>query len=529
MLPPNFNLVDKNDELVLLPDENGDYPAPLGRSLNTGQSFFANTAMMIDRPVNWGANSMLLDRFLAVPAVVKGQVYGMICLSDPIDEYTDRDVWAVERLADLLALALDSKRAEKEKTEVEARLLQSQKMEAIGALAGGIAHDFNNVLWAIEGFAEICMFENTDAVKIRQNLSNVVEAAKRARELIKRIMIFCRRSDEKKQPLRPAGIIKETLELLRASLPASIEIHSDLESSQGYILANPTQLHQVVMNLCTNAGQAMAEQGGLLSVILRDVEVDQEFAASHPGLEAGTYVIMELADTGPGIPQSMMDRIFEPYFTTKAAGQGTGLGLSVVHGIVKNHNGIILVESPPKGGTVFSVYLPIMDHPAVRSEEPALLESPKGSERILFVDDEPALIDVGQQMLEHMGYNVLTRNDSRKALEEVEARPGDFDLVITDHNMPHLTGVDLARKIKKVNAGIPIILFSGYAETITMEEAEEIGINAVLLKPVSFNELAAEIRGVLDRKKNGACRLRRVPGLNFHDHLRRTAPSKGLG
>jgi CheY-like chemotaxis protein len=292
--------------------------------------------------------------------------------------------------------------------------------------------------------------------------------------------------------------VKESLKLLRASLPATIEIRQDIGTEEAIVLADPTQIHQIIMNLCTNAAHAMRENGGILEVGLHQVQVDQELCAAHPDLRPGPGVALTVRDTGCGMTQEVLDRIFEPYFTTKEKGEGTGLGLAVVHGIVTGYGGVISVESEPARGSVFKMYLPAVETATPQTHRDEKLQS--GRERILFVDDEPSLVEIGRDMLQHLGYEVLTFSSSLDALNTFRARPDRFDLVITDMTMPHMTGERLAQALIEIRPDLPVILCTGYSERITEQRASALGIKAFLLKPLSAHDLARKVRDTLDAR-----------------------------
>jgi two-component system cell cycle sensor histidine kinase/response regulator CckA len=388
-------------------------------------------------------------------------------------------------------------RAAEETKKLEAQLRQAQKMEAIGTLAGGIAHDFNNILGAILGFTQLTLFDLPEGSELRSNLEQVLRACDRARDLVKQILAFSRRSEMEKAPLRLLPVVKEALKLLRASLPTSLEIHKKLEIKEDLVLGDPTQMHQVLMNLCTNAAQAIRTGRGIIEVGLEELVIP----AGHPpvlsGLKPGLYIRLTVRDTGEGIDPKIMDHIFDPFFTTKKAGEGTGMGLAVVHGIVKSHGGEITVTSRLGEGSIFQVYLPRVriDEETGRKSESS---SPTGNERILFVDDEPSLVVTWTRLLERWGYRVTSRGSSLEALEIFRAEPDRFDLVITDQTMPGLTGVELAREMLTIRPDLPIILCSGYSFAINPEIIRSVGIRKFLLKPVLPLDMGTNLRRVLE-------------------------------
>ena len=400
-----------------------------------------------------------------------------------------------ERTAELLKLNEQLKREIEERKQVEKQLRQAQKMEALGTLAGGIAHDFNNILAVILGFTEIALNMPEDT-RTQHWLKQVLKAGDRAKELVQQILAFSRETERERKPIRITPILKETLKLLSASLPATIEIREDVDAS-GAILGDPTQVHQVLMNLCTNAAYAMREDGGVLTVSQSDVELDVEGAARYPNLPPGSYLRLIVSDTGHGMDRAVMERIFDPYFTTKEPSEGTGLGLSVVHGIVQSCGGRIAVYSEPGKGTTFHVVLPRIDREAAPKAE-TLAPLPTGNERILFIDDEDMLVEIGQEMLAYLGYDVVARTNSVEALETFRAGPDRFDLVITDQTMPNMTGAELAGELLRIRSDTPIILCTGFSEVITEEQAEAIGIRRFLMKPILRREMARTIRNLLD-------------------------------
>ncbi|MBW1712304.1 MAG: response regulator, partial [Deltaproteobacteria bacterium] len=395
----------------------------------------------------------------------------------------------------------DRKRMEEDKARLETQLRQAQKMEAIGTLAGGIAHDFNNILTAIIGYTELAMADLPAESPFRANLDQVFKAGQRARDLVRQILNFSRKSEEEKQPLSLAPIVKEALKLLRASLPTTIEIKSEISSESGVILGDPTQIHQLIMNLCTNAADAMRDKGGLLEVKLERIDLDQASAARYAELEPGVYHRLTVQDTGQGIEPELIERIFDPFFTTKEVGQGTGMGLAVAHGIVKDHGGMITVYSEPGRGSAFHVYLPILEAEEAKLPPAELGPLPKGRERILLVDDEAALVEYGRQVLGRLGYEVTAFEDSQTALKTFQARPDEFDLVVTDQTMPHLTGAELAAQMLLIRPGLPIILCTGYSDQVSEEKVEKMGIRRLMVKPLLVQQLAEAVRETLDESR----------------------------
>lgn len=381
--------------------------------------------------------------------------------------------------------------------ESERQMQQVLKLQAIGTLAGGIAHDFNNILFPIIGYTEITMDDVPDGSPLRANLEEILKAANRARELVQQILTFSRQNGRERKPIRVQAIAREALRLLRASIPKTIDIRIDLEDRCNAIMGDPTQIHQVIMNLCTNAYQAMQETGGRLEVRLTETHIGYEETVKRIGIRMGPHLHLTVKDEGVGMEPAVLERIFEPYYTTKEPGKGTGLGLSVIHGIVKNHGGFITVESAPGKGSAFHVYLPTLEGVATEIEVAASAAKSGGSERILLVDDEPQIVDMQKQMLEKLGYRVSVHTSSTEALETFMRQPDRFDLVITDMTMPHMSGDQLARRIWDVRPGIPVILCTGYNEMISEDKAIAMGIRKFLLKPIDKDELAAAIRSSL--------------------------------
>lgn len=381
--------------------------------------------------------------------------------------------------------------------EIERQLQQSQKLESIGNLAGGIAHDFNNILSSVLGFTEIALEEVPKNTSLEDNLQEVYSAGNRAKELVKQILAFARQSDEKQSPVQPSVIAKDVLKFIRSTIPTNIEIHQDIES-ESYIIGNAIQIDQILMNLVTNAAHAMEASGGVLNVSLKDKVLEGKDLLI--GMRQGDYLELEVSDTGPGIPPEIIGSIFDPYFTTKGPGEGTGMGLATVHGIVESYGGKITVNSPPGKGSSFKIYLPITKKR--KASIPQKAEPlPTGRERILFVDDEAPIAKMGSQMLKRLNYSVTTRTSSMDALDLFRSKPHGFDLVITDMTMPNLTGDRLAIELLKIRNDIPIILCTGYSRTISDEAASEIGIKAFAYKPVVMSELAKTVRNVLDERE----------------------------
>jgi PAS domain S-box-containing protein len=390
--------------------------------------------------------------------------------------------------------------AQLRRAKQEEQLRHVHKMEAIGTLAGGIAHDFNNILTAILGYAELTLHEISHNTKAWRNLQRVLTAGKRAKQLVQQILMFSRKKDQERKPLHLHLVIKEALKLLRASLPSTITMYQDISEHTGAVLADATQMHQVLMNLCANAEYAMRQTGGILKVRLDTTDVDEAFTVQHPPLHPGPHVRLAVQDTGSGIAPEILERIFEPFFTTKDVGQGTGMGLAVVHGIINSHNGAITVESALGKGTTFEIYLPQVNTMAVDESYAEEEVIPNGKGSILFVDDEDMLVTWSQETLERLGYDVVIRTDSIQALETFRMAPQGFDLVITDQTMPYLTGEGLTRELRDIRPDIPIILCTGFSHVIDAEKAKAQGINAFLMKPFTARDLGLTIHRVLTQQ-----------------------------
>lgn len=392
-------------------------------------------------------------------------------------------------------------RQQEERSMLQTQLSQARKMESIGTLAGGIAHDFNNILTPIVGFTELALDDIPSDSGTYTNLSHVLKATDRARDLVQQILTFSRQTEQKRISMDPQPIINETIKLLRSSIPKTIEINTRLDKNCGNVFSDPSQIHQIVMNLCTNAYHAMEEKGGRIDISLSNAFLTPETIKNDPNMRIGDFVKLTVRDTGHGIDKNILDKIFEPYFTTKDPGKGTGLGLSLVHGIVQIHGGFITVESRLGKGTAFSVYLPKidMDKPAISSTSGDVI--PGGNENILLVDDEGQILIMMKQLMERLGYNVTAVKSSTEALMLFSAGPADFDLVITDMTMPNMTGMDLAHEMMKIRKDIPVILYSGFNDMVLESKAKALGIREIVMKPVSKANVAEAIRRVLDKDK----------------------------
>ena len=370
-------------------------------------------------------------------------------------------------------------------------------MEAIGTLAGGIAHDFNNILGAIIGYAEMASDAIPPESVATKYLAKVLDASSRAAGLVKQILAFSRQANIERIPLKPSHLVKEAIKLLRPSLPSTITINQKIDSVTRSILADPTQVHQILMNLCTNAFHAMEQTGGTLEITLADRTLSQEDLQHKPDIQPGVFVLLSVRDTGPGIPLEIRDKIFDPYFTTKEAGKGTGMGLAISLGIIASYGGFVTFESEIGKGTVFEIFFAAIDQeivPEIKHVEAV----PPGTERILFVDDEEILAELGTTMLERLGYAVTMQTSSLAALKLFQSQPEQFDAVITDQTMPDMTGIDLARQMLRIRPDIPIILCTGYSNLITEEQAKKYGVKGFAMKPFARKEIAALLRKMLD-------------------------------
>jgi PAS domain S-box-containing protein len=387
-----------------------------------------------------------------------------------------------------------------EKKNLEAKLQQAQKMEAIGTLAGGIAHDFNNILGIIVGNAELAIDDVPEWNPTHRHLQEIRHSCLRARDVVRQILAFSRQTDQKLEPISMTPIINESLKFLRSSLPSSIEINHHLSIPKDTVCSDATQVNQILINLSTNAAHAMREKGGTLSISLENVTLSEAEAAGFHELNPGEFVRLSVSDTGHGMQPQILNRIFDPYFTTKGVGEGTGLGLAVVHGIVKNHNGAITVQSQPGKGSVFQVYLPLAQvEPIRRIDFSGAL--PRGRESILFIDDEAAIVEMVPEMLQRLGYRVVCEQSPLKALELFHAQPDKFDLVITDMTMPQMLGTTLIKEMLMVRPELPIIFCTGFSEKINEEKVLAMGARAFMMKPIVMTEIAKAIRNALDGKR----------------------------
>lgn len=453
------------------PCEGGEHTCPLREVLRTGKP-------VTTEHIHYNAQGE--KRFM--------EVYGY-----PV--FNDRG--EVTHLIEYAKDLTDVKKAEHERILLEEKLRQAYKMEAIGALAGGIAHDFNNILTAILGYGDMVKDAVQAGSQVEQDIDQVLKSGRRAKELVQHILLFSRQTEREYGPIQIHLIVKEALKLLRAAIPTNIEIRQSVDSHCGSILSEPVEIHQIVMNLCTNAAHAMEYKGGILDVQLRPVTLSREDTEKHPDVEPGPYVLLSVSDTGTGIDPSITGRIFDPYFSTKKQGEGTGMGLAVIHGIVKNHGGMITVQSTIGQGSVFQVYLPKAEIDAL-PERTQDEDIPTGEERILLVDDEKAVADMEHRILERLGYRVESRVSSVEALRAFQDDPSKYDLLLTDQTMPNMTGVELAKQVLTIRPDMPIILCTGFSKHINEENAKALGIREFIMKPLIRRDIARCIRQALD-------------------------------
>ncbi len=424
----------------------------------------------------------------------KKKIWGRVTVSMARESQNDSGyaIMVVEEITDRIE-------AENKRKTMEGQLRHAQRMEAIGTLAGGIAHDFNNILGVIMGYTDIARGKLPHDTPAGKSLDAIKTATNRAKDLVRHILTSCRQVEQEKLPIRVIFIVKEVLDLLRASLPTTIEIETNLEKCNP-VLADPTQIHQVIMNLCTNAYHAMEEKGGCLTLSLKTVFLGDAQQTNPLALIPGYYNLLEVKDTGTGIKHALLERIFEPYFTTKPKNRGTGLGLSVVHGIIKSHDGEIFVSST-KMGTCFKIYLPCLEEEITSRTMEVTGTIPRGTERLLIVDDNGPYLEMMTDLLTDLGYQVTATLKSVEALEMIQKNPDHFDCLITDYTMPGMTGSQLAQKVLKEAPNLPIIMYTGINEIIARKNATNLGIKAFLNKPVVLIETANTLRSVLDTPK----------------------------
>lgn len=449
---------------------------------------------------------------LCFPILRHEQLVGMLYLENNLitHAFTPERIEMLELLSSQIAASLENallydglqrqneerKQAAIEKAKLEEQLRHSQKMETIGTLAAGIAHDFNNILTPIIGYAEMCQRGISPESIISDHIRHILNAANRAKNLVLQILTFSCQGNQKREPVKINSIVKEVIKLLRATLPSTIEIKENIAANCGIVLADPTQIHQLLMNLATNAFHSMRETGGILNIQLASVEVDADLADQHTNLRVGTYVRLTVRDTGHGMNSSTMQRIFDPFFTTKSSTEGSGLGLSVTHGIVMSHDGEITVQSTSGKGTCFQIFLPRIKGDN-KKQMPHTLQTIEGKERVLVIDDEIEIVCMAEEMLTILGYQVTIKLVATEAVTAFRAHPENFDIVITDLTMPEMTGAELTKELKKIRPDIPVILISGFGEEITHDDLEKIGISEYVMKPMTIRELGTAIRRAL--------------------------------
>ncbi len=474
----------------------GKYPSLWGHGLNTKKSFFTNDPEAHPKFKGLPKGHGKLQNFLSVPVLMGESIIGLIAVANSKDDYTDQDLISIQRISEVYALALYRQEYEADRDKMEKNFRQLQKNEAIGMLASGIAHDFNNILFPIVGFAEILEEDLPENSPMLECVDEILKGALRAKDLVKQILTFSREVEQEVKPVNPYNIVREVTKLIKSTLPTTIEIKQNLETNCRTIMADPTQFHQIVMNLVTNAYHSMEKSGGTLTVNLQNTTITKPEEPSN--LKAGNYVLFSIEDSGIGMDEAIISKIFDPYFSTKEKNKGTGLGLSVVHGIIKNYGGDIKVKSSPGKGSKFEVLFPAVESEN-HKDETEKKEIPKGVEKILLVDDEYSILNVEKEKLQRLGYHVDATNRSEDALKKIILYPDSYDLIITDMTMPKLTGDNLVREVRKRNILIPIIICTGFSGKLTPEKAIAIGANALLSKPVFISDLAQTIRDVLKK------------------------------
>ncbi len=483
---------------------------PTGTAIRTGKTVICKDVLSDPAYAPWKevATKYGYRSSIALPLSLDGRTIGALNIyAVEANAFDIDEVKLLEELASdvsygvsVLRVRINQKKTEEEKSALQKQIRQMQKMQAIGTLAGGIAHDFNNLLTPILGYASLIRQQSgKNGSKFKESLDQIINAGNRAKELVQQILTFSRQTEHERKPLQLQPIIKETVKLLRSTIPSTIEFHENIQPDCGTILANATEVHQIIMNLCTNAYHAMLENGGILEISLKAVDVDPNLAKSHPKLFEGGYIELTVKDTGHGMDAYVSERIFEPFFTTKVMGEGTGMGLAMVHGIVESLNGAIIVESEKGKGSAFHVYLPQFEATVVPESKMSDFELPRGQkERVLLVDDEESIITFGQNALNFLGYDVTTRTSSIEALALFKSKPAAFDLVITDQVMPNMSGTELCEKMVGMQPNLPVILLTGFSQQLQSEKIKKIGIREFIMKPIIISELATLVRKVLD-------------------------------
>ena len=508
------NLCRGNDGNVMLVGTCGEVISGSIDSTNpfftpTGSFWVNDSTLLLDIPFNSAhrfcrRNQCIYHNyasFALVPLRNKENIIGLIHFADHRRGcFTINSIEILEGIASYIGATLMRKQAEEENKSLQVKLFQAQKMEAIGTLAGGIAHDFNNILGAILGYAEIARDDTPPGSSVINSLDKVLEASQRAVGLVKQILAFSRQEKIEHVPLKLSHIVKEATKLLRSSIPSTIEIRQQTDVVTRLILADPTQVHQILMNLGTNAYHAMEHSGGIIQITLKDCELSQCDLHQHPEVKPGSFVVLSVSDTGTGIDPDIWGRIFDPYFTTKEVGKGTGMGLSIVHGIITSYGGFITSKNNSSNGTVFNVYFPAIEQEIITDDKP-IEAVPSGTGHILLIDDEVMLADLGQAILERLGYEVTMLTSSLEALAVFKNEPDRFDAVVTDQTMPGMTGMDLARKMLQIRPDLPVILCTGYSSLVNEEQANVEGIMGFAMKPLRMNVIANLLRDALDHEK----------------------------
>ncbi len=469
-----------------------------GESLKKAKTILSNSGLKLPE------GHIQITCAMAVPIIHHEKLIGQFVVANKKEGYYQYEKYLLENAASqtapILNSLLEKKAHEKEHKRMQARIEQAQKMEAVGNLAGGIAHDFNNILFPIVGLSEMMLDDFLPGSIEQQNLNEIFQAGKRGRKLVQQILSFSRQSEHQPIPVHIQKILKEVLKLCRATIPADIPIIQDIKPDCGPVMADPTQIHQIAMNLITNAFHAVEPTGGTIKVALKEIDFCHE-DDPNVQLASGRYAVLSIIDTGIGIDPAVMNRIFDPYFTTKEKGRGTGLGLATVYGIVTAHGGDIRVHSEIGKGASFGVHLPLMEKAPYSEPEKEMAPLPTGTGHIMLVDDEKSIIHLETQMLERLGYQTSGFTGSRDALAAFKIEPSRFDLVITDMNMPNMNGMQLAAELIAIRSDIPIILCTGFSERINDKKAEALGIGGLLMKPVGMKDLALKVREVLDITK----------------------------